>query len=338
MEGTGRKFEERFYRRVFAAEDLWFFRICVKESDLYVGVSARIRRHRAKGGMSVPTLREVGLRETEEELKAQVKRVALERLARLRQDLEHYLARHPRFATAYSPCDVFEDAPPLAKEMAGASRLAGVGPMAAVAGAIADDVGEFLVDHVRLLAGGGERSHSTGAGGRGWGSSATGQERRDTEVGPPPGKPKDLTAASELEAPGERVEVVVENGGDIYLSTRRPRVVALFAGDSPFSMRVGIKVRGREKPYGICTSAGTVGPSASFGTADAACVVADRASVADAFATALGNRVRAGSGIHGALDWFSSLAAERPVAGLAGCVVVHGTNLGAWGDLELVDL
>lgn len=210
--------------------------------------------------------------------------------------------------------------------------------MAAVAGAIADDVGEFLVGHIRLLAGRGEKPYAMGAAGRGLGSPARDRQRRDTGVGPRAGKPEDPAAGAEMEAPGEDVEVVVENGGDIYLSTRRPRVVAIFAGDSPFSMRIGIKVPGRERPYGICTSAGTVGPSTSFGAADAACVVADRASVADAFATALGNRVRPGSGIHQALDWFSSLAAERPAAGLIGCVVVQGASLGAWGDLELVNL
>lgn len=46
-----------------------------------------------------------------------------------------------------------------------------------------------------------------------------------------------------------------------------------------------------ETPLGICTSAGTVGPSISFGKADAVVVVSKNCSIADAFATAIGNNI-----------------------------------------------
>lgn len=68
-------------------------------------------------------------------------------------------------------------------------------------------------------------------------------------------------------------EVVVENGGDIYADVHRPLDVALFAGESPLSERVGLHIPGGAFPLGICTSSGTVGPSLSFGRADAVMIV-----------------------------------------------------------------
>ncbi len=54
-----------------------------------------------------------------------------------RRELERYLARHPEFLTALVPVELLPDAPELVRRMAAASRLTGVGPMAAVAGALA---------------------------------------------------------------------------------------------------------------------------------------------------------------------------------------------------------
>ncbi|NLX18300.1 MAG: UPF0280 family protein [Desulfobulbus sp.] len=54
-----------------------------------------------------------------------------------RRKLERYLARHPEFLTALTPVEPLPDAPELVRRMATASRLTGVGPMAAVAGALA---------------------------------------------------------------------------------------------------------------------------------------------------------------------------------------------------------
>ena len=66
------------------------------------------------------------------------------------------------------------------------------------------------------------------------------------------------------------LEVIVENGGDIYLSITRPATVALFAGKSPLSHRVGFNLDPALSPLGVCTSSATVGHSLSFGRADAA--------------------------------------------------------------------
>lgn len=127
-------------------------------------------------------------------------------------------------------------------------------------------------------------------------------------------------------------EVIVENGGDIFLKISEPVTVALYAGRSPLSMKVGLVIPAAQAPLGICTSSGTVGHSLSLGRADAACVLATDTALADAAATALGNRVKKPADIASALKWL----AEIP--GLWGGVVIAGEKLGAWGNLELQPL
>jgi len=60
--------------------------------------------------------------------------------------LVDYINSEPVFKSAYEPVDVPSDAPPIIAIMAEAGRAAGVGPMAAVAGTIANMVGQALVD------------------------------------------------------------------------------------------------------------------------------------------------------------------------------------------------
>ena len=87
-------------------------------------------------------------------------------------------------------------------------------------------------------------------------------------------------------------ELVVENGGDIFLKIKRNLLMSVYAGNSPLSEKIGIEIQAEESPLGVCTSAGTVGPSVSFGKADAAMIVCRNTALADAFATAFGNRVK----------------------------------------------
>ncbi len=87
-------------------------------------------------------------------------------------------------------------------------------------------------------------------------------------------------------------ELVIENGGDIFAFLNKELVLSVFAGDSILSERIGLNVTPKISPLGICTSAGTVGPSLSYGKADAVVVVAEDALIADAFATAFGNKVK----------------------------------------------
>ena len=95
---------------------------------------------------------------------------------------------------------------------------------------------------------------------------------------------------------------------------------------------MGLKIDPGLTPLGVCTSSGTVGHSFSFGRADAACVLAHSSALADAAASALGNRVQNAGDIAAALEW----AATAP--DLLGAVVIVGDKLGAWGRVELVPL
>ena len=101
-------------------------------------------------------------------------------------------------------------------------------------------------------------------------------------------------------------EIVVENGGDIYISTKKDLFISVFAGSSSLSEKVGINISGATEKLGICTSAGTVGPSFSFGKADAVMVVCEDTLVADAYATAIANEVRTADDIEAALRYVDS--------------------------------
>lgn len=193
-----------------------------------------------------------------------------------RMPLERYIADHPAFATQLTPCPHDPIAPPIVKTMVGAGQKAGVGPMGAVAGTVAEYVGRDLLDY--------------------------------------------------------STDVIVENGGDLFIKTHFPLTVAIVAGLSPLSGKIGVRVHSEEGPVAVCTSSGTVGHSLSFGKADAAVVISESAAVADAAATAIGNVVSDKAAISAAIDLAGS------VQGVSGVVVVVEEKMGLWGDVELVRL
>jgi uncharacterized protein len=127
-------------------------------------------------------------------------------------------------------------------------------------------------------------------------------------------------------------ELIVENGGDIFVKVANPVVVGLFAGNSPFNRRIGIKIEATPIPVGVCTSSATVGPSLSLGKADAATIVSRDVTLADAMATALGNRVRKPADLKPAVEWAVS------VCGVDGALAVLGDRIAASGDIELTPL
>jgi ApbE superfamily uncharacterized protein (UPF0280 family) len=189
--------------------------------------------------------------------------------------IEEYGARRPDFLRSYVPIPEDPFAPPVVREMIAAAQIAGVGPMAAVAGAVAEYVG----------------------------------------------------ARCALAAAGE---VIVENGGDIFISVEgAPLISAIWAGKSPLSGKIGLRIRPEMTPIGLCTSSGTVGHSKSFGMADAVTILSRSAALADAAATAVGNMVKTGRDIDAALR------AMGGIAGVMGGVIIKGTRLGAWGGVEL---
>ncbi len=120
---------------------------------------------------------------------------------------------------------------------------------------------------------------------------------------------------------------MVDNGGDIALLSDREVLVDIYAGASPFSHKIALRLAPSPSLQAVCTSSGTVGHSISFGIADAATVVGASAALADAAATALGNAVT---------DAHEITAAFRAIshaAGITGALVIHNDVLATWGHL-----
>lgn len=124
-------------------------------------------------------------------------------------------------------------------------------------------------------------------------------------------------------------QCIIENGGDIYIKTDKPKTVAIYAGKSPLSMKIGLTADSGAAPLSICTSAGTVGHSVSFGNADAAAVVSFDACLADACATRLGNEIKTSADIKRALETIIR------IKGVIGAVAIVGGDCGAAGDIRL---
>lgn len=125
-------------------------------------------------------------------------------------------------------------------------------------------------------------------------------------------------------------EVIVENGGDVFLKTRETVTIGIYAGQSSPASNMLVRVGGGDAPIGVCTSSGTIGHSVSLGQSDAVCVVSPSCALADAAATAIGNRVRTAGDIRAAIEW------ARKLEEILGVVIVAGGKIGAWGDVELV--
>ena len=124
-------------------------------------------------------------------------------------------------------------------------------------------------------------------------------------------------------------EVIIENGGDIYLKSLTKRIVGIFAGKSPLTGKIGLEINAGDTPLGICTSSGTVGHSLSYGQADAAVVVSPSAVLADAAATAIGNLIIEPADISRGIEFASG------IDGIKGILIIKDDNIGAWGDIKL---
>jgi ApbE superfamily uncharacterized protein (UPF0280 family) len=117
---------------------------------------------------------------------------------------------------------------------------------------------------------------------------------------------------------------VIDNGGDIALIADRLVRVGVHAGGAALSNRVAFVVPPQEKILGICTSSATVGPSISFGMADAVTIFARDVALSDAWATAVCNQIRP--------DDRSVLDLVDP-SEVAGIFVIMGDVTVRWGEL-----
>lgn len=236
-------YSRRTYRLKSMARGLEPFRVQVKESDLYILASRNL------------------------------KETALESLKKVREEIENWIVSYPEFGNSLKPIDAPEGVavPGIIKKMYRASKACGVGPMAAVAGAVSEFVGSKLLE----------------------------------------------------KAP----EVIVENGGDIFAYTKKQRTAMIFTGKTVFKEKIGVRLPVRKK-VGLCTSSGKIGHSLSFGNADAVVVLSKIAPIADAAATAIGNKVRTSEHIEKAIN----MAKKLPVEGV---LIFIDDSMGAWGNLEI---
>jgi ApbE superfamily uncharacterized protein (UPF0280 family) len=235
----------RFYRYQHRKPQGWeSFRVKYRETDLWVRARANLEKE------------------------------AMETVLTCRLQLERYIAAHEDFLRSLVPLPDDPFAPPVARRMLAAAISAGVGPMASVAGAVAEAVGVSLA--------------------------------RFSDA------------------------VIVENGGDCYLDMREETTVGIFAGpSSPFTGRIAIKLAPERFPLGVCTSSATVGPSLSFGKADAVTVLSRNTALADAAATRLGNMVKTRADIDRALALAPSIPSVEAV------LIAIKDKIGIWGDIEL---
>ncbi|HUH65821.1 MAG TPA: UPF0280 family protein [Syntrophales bacterium] len=150
------------------------------------------------------------------------------------------------------------------------------------------------------------------------------------EVGPMASVAGAISEYVALDLLGISRNIVIENGGDIYAKAEKDIQVGIFAGNSPLTFKVGLLLKVSQMPLGVCTSSGTVGHSFSFGRADAVCVVSKSATMADAAATSIGNRIT------GKDDIRTALAEGMKIPDVLGVLIIVGERLGAVGDIELI--
>ena len=189
-------------------------------------------------------------------------------MVRARQVLEAHIARDPFFLTTFDPYSPDSDEMIIIR-MAHATRKAGVGPMAAVAGAIAWAGVEAMVDAGAVFG-------------------------------------------------------VIDNGGDIALISDRSIRVGVHAGEAVLSNRIAFVVPPQEKILGICTSSATVGPSISFGCADAVTIFSSDVALADAWATSVCNQIRPDD---------QTVLLRINLDEVSGVFAIMGETLVKWGHL-----
>ena len=231
------------YRGLVKSDDLTTSGVLVKQTNLLVS----------------------GFRDLKEEAEILVRRY--------RQQIEEYIERHPSYERAFMPVKPNPFAPRIIRTMIEAGSRVNVGPMASVAGAIAEYVGHGLLPYSR--------------------------------------------------------DVIVENGGDLFIRTKVEREMLLLAESSDFT-GLKIAIPPSEKPIGVCTSSGKLGHSLSYGKADAVMVIGPTPSMADAAATGIANLIRTPSDIKEGLKRGQEIGAY-------GVLIVISGHMGAWGQIEFLD-
>jgi len=124
-------------------------------------------------------------------------------------------------------------------------------------------------------------------------------------------------------------EVVVENGGDIFMKLAAPAAVAVHAGGSPLSEKIALLPGPAETPLALCCSSGTVGHSLSFGIADACMIACRKGAQADAWATAFCNSVKNADMVYEVTE--QALKNQE----ILSVVIIAGDKVGLGGTIEI---
>lgn len=124
-------------------------------------------------------------------------------------------------------------------------------------------------------------------------------------------------------------EMIIENGGDIFAFLNKELVLSVFAGDSPLSERIGLAIPNGMGKFGICTSAGTVGPSFSAGKSDAVVVICENILLADAYATAFGNKVKSPEDVEKVIN------DSEKVPEIISMLIICEDKIGIRGEFEI---
>lgn len=124
-------------------------------------------------------------------------------------------------------------------------------------------------------------------------------------------------------------EVIIENGGDIFLKLEAPATVAVYAGDSPLSEKIALQPVPEDTPLALCCSSGTVGHSLSFGMADACMIACRNGAMADACATAFCNSVKSADMVHEVTE------KALKIPEILSVVIIAGDKVGLGGSVEI---
>ena len=125
------EYRERSYRSRFSNDERRWFCVKFLESDLWIGVD--------RGSYS-----------------ASMEADTYAMLVELRRSMDAYLLMDPAYKAALTPYDAGLEAPEILKEMSRTSHKTGIGPMSAVAGAVAKRVADFLGTKEVIVENGGD--------------------------------------------------------------------------------------------------------------------------------------------------------------------------------------
>ena len=202
--------------------------------------------------------------------------------AKLREDMDFlhaFVKKNPEWNASYIPI-VSGNQHPLILAMENAAEICGVGPMAAVAGVLADRMQNEIFSQTKANI------------------------------------------------------AVVENGGEIAISSKEDILIHLMVKSTDLQGKLGFMFKGGSNSLGVATSSGQFGHADSLGEADTVTVFAETAGIADAAATRICNYVK-GENAEKAIN--KGIEEAKSISAIKGLLIVRKNMIGRYGNLpELV--